>query len=211
MNNSGWHQAFRDITNSTNASTMVPANIPGHGVGNNAPVLDYQNEQAIAATLVLANMSSLPFDWAARLSVGGTHMSSFIVKQLPVLPPDIYTETSPTGDTWTELVVPKALELIYTAWDLQPFAEDLGYHGPPFIWDEGRRHRLKCELDAIYAHMYQLEQDELEWILDAPEPSQSFPGLKRKEMQQFGEYRTQRYVLQAYDQLAKRQLPDLNE
>ena len=57
--------------------------------------------------------------------------------------------------------------------------------------------------------MYQLDRPDLEWILDAPEPSASFPGLKRNELQQFGEYRTQRYVLQAYDQLAQGQLPNL--
>ena len=88
MNYTSWHQVFRDITNSTNASTMVPANVPGHGVGNNAPVVDYDRERAISAALVSANLNSLPLDWAARLSVGGTHMSFFIVKQLPVLPPE---------------------------------------------------------------------------------------------------------------------------
>lgn len=211
MTNAAWHQVFRDITNSTNASTMVPANVPGHGVGNNAPVLDYHNERAVASILVLANMNSLPFDWAARMSVGGTHMSFFIVKQLPVLPPEAYLEMAPVGGTWVELIVPRALELTYTAWDLQPFAEDLGYEGPPFTWDEERRHRLKCELDAIYAQMYQMEREDLEWILDAPEPSRSFPGLKRNEVRQFGEYRTQRYVLQAFDQLTQGNPPNLEE
>ena len=136
-------------------------------------------------------------------------MSFFIVKQLPVLPPDAYLEEVRPGQTWAELVIPRVLEITFTAWDLQSFAEDLGYDGPPFNWDEERRHCLKCELDAIFAHMYHLDRVDLEWILDAPEPSASFPGLKRNELQQFGEYRTQRYVLQAYDQLAQGQLPDL--
>ena len=57
--------------------------------------------------------------------------------------------------------------------------------------------------------MYQLDRADLGWILDAPEPSASFPVLKHNELQQFGEYRAQRYVLQAYDQLAQGQLPDL--
>jgi len=157
----------------------------------------------------MANMNSLPLDWAARLSVGGVNMSFFIIKQLPVLPPEAYLEDGPQGLKWAELVVPRALELTYTAHDMEPFARDLGYDGPPFVWDEGRRHRLKCELDAVYAHMYQLERAALEWILDAEEPSQSFPGLKRSELREFGEYRTQRYVLQAYDQLARGELPSL--
>lgn len=92
---------------------------------------------------------------------------------------------------------------------LEPFARDLGYDGSPFVWDEDRRHRLKCELDAIFAHLYHLDRPDLEWILDAPYPSASFPGLKRNEMRQLGEYRTQRYVLQAYDQMVKGAAPDL--
>ena len=189
---------------------MLANNLPPSGVGNSAPVITYEQSKSVASALVLSNLNSLPLDWAARLSVGGINMNFYIVKQLPVLPPEVYLETAPTGDTWVELIVPRALELTYTAWDLQPFAQDLGYDGPPFVWDEERRHRLKCELDAIYAHLYQLDQEDLLWILDAPEPSQSFPGLKRNEVQRFGEYRTQRYVLEAYDLLAQGQLPNLD-
>ncbi len=50
---------------------------------------------------------------------------------------------------------------------------------------------------------------DLEWLLDAPYPSASFPGLKRNELKQFAEYRTQRYVLHAYDQMARGKMPDL--
>ena len=102
------------------------------------------------------------------------------------------------------------MELTYTAADLEGFAHDLGYDGPPFSYDDDRRHRLKCELDALFAHLYQLDRADLEWILDAPAPSASFPALKRNETQEFGEYRTQRYVLHAYDQLARGELPDLD-
>ena len=137
-------------------------------------------------------------------------MSYFIVKQLPILPPEAYIEESAAGAAWVELVVPRVLELTYTAWDLQGFAEDLGYEGEPFVWDEERRHKLKSELDAIYAHMYGLERDEIEWILEPEEPSVSFPALQRSEEKEFGEYRTKRYVLHAYDQLARGEPPDLS-
>lgn len=204
-----WLQVFRDITNATNERTLVADNINRVGAGHTVSVIDYDYARAVASALVLANLNSLPLDWAARLSVGGTHMSFFILKQLPVLPPEAYLEEAPQGKKWVELVVPRVLELTYTAHDLQGFARDLGYDGSPFPWDEDRRHQLKCELDAIYAHMYQLDRTDLEWILDAEEPSQSFPGLKRSELREFGEYRTQRYVLQAYDELARGELPNL--
>lgn len=165
--------------------------------------------EAAGSALVLACMDSLVLDWAARFSVGGINMNFFIVKQLPVLPPEAFLDEALPGLTYAELVIPRVLELTYTAWDLEPFARDLGYDGDPFPWVENRRHRLKAELDAIFAHLYHLDREDLEWILDAPYPSASFPGLKRKELAQFNEYRTQRYVLHAYDQLARRELPDL--
>lgn len=189
---------------------MSSAALPVSGIGHSAYLADYADAAAIASTLVLANMNSLPLDWAARMSVGGTHFSYFIVKQLPILPPEAYIEESAAGSAWVELVVPRVLELTYTAWDLQGFAEDLGYEGEPFVWDEERRHKLKSELDAIYAHMYGLERDEIEWILEPEEPSVSFPALQRSEEKEFGEYRTKRYVLHAYDQLARGEPPDLS-
>ena len=211
FNQNEWLQVFRGITGATDERTVITDNIAGSGAGNSAPVISYERSKAIASALVLANLNSLALDWVARLSVGGVNMNFFIVKQLPVLPPEAYLGNTPVGHTWAELIVRRVLELTYTAWDLQSFAQDLGYEGEPFSWNEDRRHRLKCELDAIFTHMYHLDRDDLEWILDAPTPSASFPGLKRNEMQQFGEYRTQRYVLQAYDQLARGELPDLND
>ena len=206
-----WLQAFRGITRATDERTVLTGNISWGGVGNSAPVVDYERCRAVASALVLANMNSLPLDWAARLSVGGVNMNFFIVKQLPVLPPEAYLETVRSGlSTYVESIVPRALELTYTADDLEGFACDLGFDGSPFPWDDNRRHCLQSELDAIYAHMYGLQRTEVEWILDPPFPSSSFPALKHREIADFGEYRTQRLVLTAYDQLAQGEIPDLN-
>ena len=51
-------------------------------------------------------------------------------------------------------LLPRVLELTYTAWDLEPFAQDCGWPGPPFRWDEERRFLLRCELDAAFFHLY---------------------------------------------------------
>ena len=204
-----WLQAFRNNARSTDERTVLSCNVPQSAVGNSAPTIHYENYPGIASALVMANMNSIPFDWAARHSVGGVNLNFFIVEQLPVLPPGAYLEDALPDFKYVELIVPRVLELTYTAYDLEGFARDLGYGGPPFIWDEERRHHLKCELDAIFAHMYRLDREDLEWILDPSPPSTSFPTLKRNEINEFGEYRTQRYILQAYDQLAAGTPPDL--
>ena len=204
-----WLQVFRNITNATNEHTVIAGNIPESAVGHSATLVDYETARTIASALVLANMNSIPLDWTARFSVGGTNMSFFIVKQLPVLPPETYLEEACLGLKYFELVVPRVLELTYTANDLRAFARELGYNEHPFTWNEQRRHCLKCELDAVFARMYELDRSDLEWILNAPDPSSSFSTLKKNEMKEFGEYLTYRYVLEAYDQLKRGESPDI--
>ncbi|MDE2764353.1 MAG: hypothetical protein OXQ94_09165 [Gemmatimonadota bacterium] len=212
VDHGAWLQALRGITRATDERTLITSGLSSGGVGNSAPVVDYDTVPAVAAALVVANMNSIPLDWAARFSVGGVNMNFFIVKQLPVLPPEAYLEESRCGGSWVELVVPRVLELTYTGHELGGFASDLGYPGDqPFPWDDARRHRLQSELDAIFSHMYRLDRSDVEWILDAPPPSSSFPSLKQNEIRQFGEYRTRRYVLEAFDQLRRGEVPDLGE
>ena len=104
-----------------------------------------------------------------------------------------------------QFVVPRVLELTYTSNSLTPFARDLGYEGPPFIWNEDRRALLRAELDAYYAYAYGLTRDELGYILDPSEvrghdyPSETFRVLKDNEKKRYGEYRTRRLVLEAWD------------
>ena len=105
----------------------------------------------------------------------------------------------------------RAFVLTYTSYELSDFARDLRFFGEPFVWNDERRHCLQSELDAIFAHMYGLDRSDLEWILDAPYPSSSFPGLKKNEIKEFGEYRTMRYVLEAYDLIAQGKPPDISD
>lgn len=65
------------------------------------------------------------------------------------------------------------------------------------------------KLDGIFAHMYGLDRPELEWILDASAPGLSFSFLKSHEIDEFGEYLTKRYVLQAFELLDHGNILDL--
>jgi hypothetical protein len=57
--------------------------------------------------------------------------------------------------------------------------------------------------------LYGLTRDELRYILDPKDvcgpdfPSETFRGLKEREEGLYGEYRTRRLVLEAFDELAK--------
>ena len=100
--------------------------------------------------LLLANLGSISFDFVARQKVGGVNFSFYYFKQLPILPPDRYTEAD------LAYIVPRVLELTYTAHDLAAWAQDLGHSGPPFPFNPERRAQLRAELDAYYARLYGL-------------------------------------------------------
>ncbi len=199
----GWLMGWRDITNATNERTVIATVVPKMGIGNQMPLMLFaprEDKRSFAA--LLGNLSSLALDFVARHKAGGTHMNYFIFKQLPVLPPDRYTEAD------LAFIVPRVLELTYTAHDLKPWAEDIGYDGPPFAFDPERRAVLRAELDACYARLYGLPRDELRYILDPAEvmgadyPSETFSVLKRSELREFHEYRTGRLVLREFDRMA---------
>jgi hypothetical protein len=69
--------------------------------------------------VLLTNFSSLVFDFVTRQKTGGTSLGFFILRQLPALPPDAYTPRD------VRFILPRALELTYTAWDIKPFADDV--------------------------------------------------------------------------------------
>jgi hypothetical protein len=196
-----WLIGWRDITNSIAIRTVIPGLLPKTAVGHKFPLL-FPGEDFIGLTpLLLGCLSSLVCDYCTRQKVGGNNMQLFIVRQMPVPPPSAYEQAA------IDFIQPRVLELTYTAHDLKPWAEDLGYDGSPFVFDPERRSLLRAELDAFYAHLYGLSRDELRYILDPADvmgpdyPSETFRVLKNNEIRQFGEYRTQRLVLEAWDRL----------
>jgi len=214
-----WLLAFRDVTRAVDKRTAQFTVLPRVGVSDQSALLFMLGElhmQSVAC--FLANMNSFVLDFVARQKVGGIHLKKFAVYQLPVLPPTCYTPAL------LDFIVLRVVELTYTAWDLQPFAQDIldevgpetwvrwfadapvhtspppawakGATPAPFVWHEERRAHLRAELDGLYAHLYGLTREELDYILD------TFPIVRRKDEKQWGEYRTKRMILECYDELA---------
>ncbi len=190
---------FRDIARATDIRTAIFSILPVVACGNNLPIALCGLEYKHGMILLAASCSSFVFDYVARQKLGGTHMNLFIFKQLPVVPPDQYSlmckwDLQKSIGDWT---FPRALELTYTAWDLEAFARDCGYDGPPYRWDEERRFLLRCELDAAYFHLYGIERNDVDYIME------TFPIVKRKEEKQLGEFRTKRVILEIYDEMQR--------
>lgn len=181
-----WLLAFRDIARATDERTAMAAVLPLVAVSHHAPLLRTEAPAPLQACLV-ANVNAMALDFVARTKVGGTHLTFFIVKQLPILPPDAYSPAD------IREIARRVVELVYTSPDLAPFARACGFDGPPFRWDAGRRFQLRCELDARYFQLYGLSAAEAADILDA------FPILRRKDIAAHGEYLTRRRILELLD------------
>ena len=76
-----------------------------------------------------------------------------------------------------------------TAHDLAPFARDLGYDGPPFVWNTEERRHLRARLDALYFHLYGLSREDAGYIMD------TFLIVRRDDEAAFGRYRTRDLIL----------------
>ncbi|MEM1880276.1 MAG: hypothetical protein QXE28_04990, partial [Desulfurococcaceae archaeon] len=274
--NRGWLLGFRNVTNTTNERTTIFSLMPRTGVGHSMPLL-FSNVAVDLIPCLIGGLSAICFDYFVRQKLGGVNMTYNYVQQLPVLPPFAYTLED------LRFIVPRVLELVYTAWDLKPFADDVwaeadatlrealrrqweenaaqtGGHSwklpdwiaaypeietdpqkgipfPPFGWDEERRALLRAELDAYYARLYGLTRKQLRYILDPADltekelqdildpweevsdpldpkgyaerqgrstfPGETFRVLKEKELARFGEYRTRRLVLEAWERLSQ--------
>lgn len=188
-----YYIAFRDVTNATNERTCVATLIP--------------------SACFAAMLSSLVFDYVARQKVGGSSMALFIMKQQPVLTSD----QIPSATQWK--IVKRVAELCYFNHDMDDWASELWEKmneeqraelpqlgaQQPWIYNPERKAILQAELDAIFAHLYGLNTEDLRYILDPEDVcgkgciNETFRVLKDNELRQYGEYRTKRLVLEAWN------------
>jgi hypothetical protein len=196
-----WLMGWKDVTTATTERTAVAAAFPWSAVAHSIRVM-FVHGGSVPPAVLIANLSSLVTDYVVRQKLSYLHLTVEILKQIPILPPSSYAPAD------LAFIVPRVLELTYSSHSMAPFARDLGCDSPPFRWDEDRRAHLRAELDAWYARAYGLTRDELRYILDPADvkgpdyPSETFRVLKTNEIRRFGEYRTARLVLQAWDELA---------
>ena len=195
----GWLLGWRDVTSAVDVRTVITSILPRVGVGHTTPLMFPTTTDAVVVAALYASLCSFVFDYVARQKIGGTHLTYSCLNQLPVLPPATYESEAPwsRGTALCDWMRDRVLELTYTAWDLEPWAKDLGWDSPPFRWDESRRFLLRCELDAAFFHLYAINRDDTAYILD------TFPIVRRKDEATHGEYRTKRVILEIYDEMSE--------
>lgn len=194
-----WMLAWRDIARATDERTLIATVLPASmAAGNKAPLLfpDVAEEQAAC---LLALLNSLVVDYVLRSKQPGASVLIFILKQLPILPPDAFKQHD------IDFICSRVAKLTRNAVDIN--AVWLTNY-PSYTYQKAEeRLQLRAELDAYIARMYGLNREELQYILDPKavkgedHPSVTFPTLKSNQEKEFEEYLTQRLVLQAFDDL----------
>jgi hypothetical protein len=185
----GWLLGWRDIARSSDEHTMICGALPRVAIGHTFPLVLTESKRV---SCLYANLASYTVDYVVRQKIAGTHLTYGYVMQLPVLPPSAYDD-----DQLRSFIESRVLELTYTAWDLTPFAHDLGDDGPPFHWDEDRRFLLRAELDAAFFHLYGIDRDDVDYIME------TFPIVKRKDIAAHNTYRTKDKILEIYDAMTR--------
>lgn len=197
-----WFLGWRRISLVTNQRTFLSSILPRSGVGDSFFLMFSKISDPRLLAILVASMSAYVFDYVVRQKMGGSNLNYFLTNQLACLPPNAFLQSAPwaSNQSVKDWMLPRVLELIYTAWDLQPFAQDCGYDGPPFIWNEERRFQLRCELDAAFFHLYGLTYEEVAYVMG------TFPIVQRKDEVAYGSYRTRDAILTlfaAMDQAGK--------
>ena len=196
-----WLFGFRDVCRAiVDARTIQACILPRVPCLDGCPLLVFESNDSIFAAssaLILNSLwSSFVYDYAARQKIHGAHLTKAIAYQLPTPTPETFKSRFLDG-TFQSFIFPNSLELTVVTNSLLPFAKDCGYTGPPFRWDEERRFLLRCELDAAYFHLYGIERDDVDYIME------TFPIVKRKDEQHHGEFRTKKVILEIYDAMAE--------
>ena len=195
-----WMLGFRGISRATDQRTVICSVLTSMiGAGNSIPLIFPKYDKN--SECIFANLNSLVVDFIDRIKQAGPNFNIFILNQLPVFDPNTYCEDD------IEYINKRVAKLTKNSSDVSKVWMT-NYPEYPYQSAEERL-QLRAELDAYYAHLYGLSREDLQYILDPEKvcgkgwPSITFPGLKRDEIKAYGEFLTERLVLEAYDKLAE--------
>lgn len=213
-----WLIGFRQSARTVDSRTGIFCILPQVAAGNSIQIAYLSTKTRILACSKISEWNSFICDYLLRQSLGGNNINFFLVKQIATVGPEVFSVYC----SWCKRqklvnwIADRVIELSYTAWDLESFAKDCGYGGPPFVWDEERRFEIAAEIDAVYFHLYLgTEEDwkkngtkELSAYFPTPRHAveyimETFPIVKRKDEKEYGSYRTKELILDIYDKMAE--------
>jgi hypothetical protein len=171
-----WLLGWRRIGRSTDERTVIASRIPRYPVPDKfALLLPSADPSGLQGAL-----TSFVLDFVGRQKGGGMQLDMFLVKQLPVPSPPAFDQ-------------PPQWNAVSSLAEWTGKREAMLNSG---TWNVGERALVRAELDAAFFHLYGIERDDVDYIME------TFPIVKRKDIAAHGEYRTKRLIVEIYDQMA---------
>jgi hypothetical protein len=149
--------AFRDIARASDPRTMIAALIPGERFcANKAPTFLFPKGSESDEAFLLGILSSIPLDWYARLHVE-LSLNFWIVNTLPI--------PRPARDSVLRArVIELAGRLASSDERFKGWANAVGVKFGPLRQEQ--KSEMIYELDAVVAHLYKLNADDLAHIFE---------------------------------------------
>jgi hypothetical protein len=168
--------AWRGIARTTDARTAIGCAVPRLPGGGNFDFVVGLTEATCACFGAL--FSSFAFDYCVRQKLSNMHLQFSVAKQLPMPLPKQIT----------------ALPVRFVGGTADWLGERVDrLNARPNGHNDDDRAWWRAELDALAAHLFGLRRDEVNYVLD------TFPIVARQDIAQFGEFRTKRLILAAFD------------
>jgi hypothetical protein len=197
---------FCDVASATNERGLSAALIPPNSVcGDKVPTILFRDGEIATTLLWLAVANSLTTDFIVRKKVA-LKMSFTVMDSLPF--PRDWRKTP-----CARPIVARACALAACGTEMEGFRKTApGAPGIPASIEPEEtpepRARLMAEIEVLVAReVYGLSREDLLFILDPDNilgtnsGVETFKTLRNREIRAFGEYRTQRLVLEAWDHL----------
>lgn len=182
---------FRRVARNTDERTCIAAVLPW-GAASYGWILS-SGPNASDLAVLCAQYNSFAFDYILRQFLTQPSVPQSTFEQLPTTSKMVIRQAGlGFGDTY-QWIADMSVQLSANDTKLADWAAKCGRNDSPYEWDAQRRGELRCQLDAAFFHLYGIDRDDVDYIMD------TFPIVKRKDEAKYGEYRTKRLILEVYD------------
>lgn len=181
---------FRRVARNTDERTVIASLLP-FGAASYGWILS-AGPDARGLAILCAQYNSFVFDFVLRQFLSQPSIPQGTFEQLPILTLEDLGRLGESAlvERW---IIARVATLVGNSDELADFLEELAV--TPQATDDVDR--LRAELDAAFFHLYGIERDDVDYIME------TFPIVKRKDIAEYGEYRTKRLILEIYDAMAE--------
>jgi len=189
-----WSLTVKRVSSSSNRRTVVPCLVPDCGISYT--LYRVETSGSIEQTLALgALLGSFAFDYIVRQKSSQPSLTMGTLYEAAMPTPQQVEDRlqgilGAAGALST--LAASVIRLSYSSLDLAPAAKAIGHSAAP-MWSPEARASEQALVDALCFVAFSCSRAEAEYILD------SFRGVREAEVREFGDYRTRKATLDAYD------------